>query len=84
MGIKSGIKSMGDKAYPTVIPAKILAASGVSLLFKLKNTAGISVFSCFALSFRFIISSSIPFLSVKTAQIHDNIQPYLTSALCSW
>ena len=30
IGIKSGIKSIGDNAYVTVIPAKIFAITGVS------------------------------------------------------
>lgn len=50
-GIKSGIKSIGDKAYPITIPAKIFAIIGVSFFFKAINIAGISVFSFFALFF---------------------------------
>jgi len=37
-----------------VIPARILAITGVSGLFKAKKSAGISVFNCFALSLKFI------------------------------
>ena len=35
--MKSGIRSTGERAYPTVIPAKIFANMGVSLSFKLKK-----------------------------------------------
>jgi len=52
----------------------------VSLLFKLKNIAGISVFSCFALSFRFMSSISIPLFAVKAAHFHNNIQPDHTTS----
>ena len=54
-GIKSGTRSMGDKAYATVIAANTLAYQGVFLSFKARNTAGISDFSRLALSFKLII-----------------------------
>lgn len=41
------MKSIGERAYTTVIPAKNFAAAGVSLSFKARNTAGISVLSTF-------------------------------------
>lgn len=37
IGMKSGIKSIGDKAYPTVINAKFFAITGVSFFFKEKK-----------------------------------------------
>lgn len=55
MGMKSGIMSMGDKAYATVKPAIIFAIMGVSFFFIAMNTAGISVFSFLACSFRFTL-----------------------------
>ncbi|SUQ50964.1 hypothetical protein CNEONATNEC26_02328 [Clostridium neonatale] len=52
IGIKSGIKSIGDKAYPTVIKAKTFAIIGVSFFFNAMYTAGMSNFNFFALLFR--------------------------------
>ncbi len=54
---------MGERKQTTVNPAKNLAAGGVSLLFMHKNTAGISVFSCFALALRLM---AYPFCAVMS------------------
>lgn len=53
--MKSGIKSIGESAYPIVIPASIFAGSGVTFFFMHKNIAGISVFGCLALSTKLIV-----------------------------
>ncbi len=58
IGIKSGIKSIGERAYTTIKQANIFASIGVSESFKAKNNAGISSFSFSALSFKFIVYSS--------------------------
>lgn len=63
-GIKSGIKSIGESAYTTTNPANTFAMIGVFLLFRLRNNAGISIFSCAAFSFNFIITSDNLFLSI--------------------
>lgn len=52
-GIKSGTRSIGDNAYPTVSPATILAINGVFLSLKAIKTAGISDFSFLARSLIF-------------------------------
>ena len=52
-GIKSGIKSIGDSAYTIATAASIFAGKGVFLFFNAINTAGISVFNYFALSFNY-------------------------------
>lgn len=45
--MKSGIRSIGESAYPTVIAASIFACNGVSLLLSAMAIAGISVFHLF-------------------------------------
>ena len=64
-GMKSGIKSIGERAYATVIPANAFASIGVSLSFNAKNIAGISVFNFFARSLRSIFISANLYLSVS-------------------
>ena len=54
IGIKSGIKSIGDNAYATVSPAIILASRGVSFFFNAKDTVAILCFNSLALCFKFI------------------------------
>lgn len=51
-GIKSGIKSIGDRAYATVTAAKNFAYHGVSGFFIARKTAGTYVFSFFSFSFK--------------------------------
>ena len=53
--MKSGIKSMGESAYATVMPANIFAGIGVSLSFNVINKAGIALFSFFARVFNKLI-----------------------------
>ena len=48
-GIKSGIKSIGEKAYTIIIPAKSFAIKGVSLILSARIRAGISRFNLLAL-----------------------------------
>ena len=48
--MKSGIRSIGDRAYATVIPASSLAYQGVSWRRRQRNSAGMSVLSRAALS----------------------------------
>ena len=57
-GMKSGTKSMGERAYATVMAAHTFAYHGVSLAFSARNTAGISDFNFFALSFKFIVKTN--------------------------
>lgn len=56
--MKSGIKSTGDNAYATVTPDNILAGLGVSISFKAKNKAGISVFNFFAFTLKSIYKTT--------------------------
>ena len=53
--MKSGTKSIGERAYATVIAAHTLTYQGVSLAFNARNTAGISDFNLYARSFKLII-----------------------------
>ena len=48
------IRSIGERACTTVIPASISVIRGVSLLSKLRYSVGISDFSYLALFFKFI------------------------------
>lgn len=47
------MRSIGDRAYVIVNPAKIFAMIGVPLFPNAMKTAGISIFNCLALSLRF-------------------------------
>ena len=58
-GMKSGTKSMGERAYATVIAADTLAYQGVSLAFSARNTAGISDYNLFARFFKFIVKTNL-------------------------
>ena len=81
IGMKSGMKSIGDNAYATVNTANSFAYQGVFLSFNARNTAGTSFFNCFTFSFmditirkflvkflffgEFIISYITPFFNSK-------------------
>lgn len=54
-GMKSGIRSIGDNAYMTVIAANAFAMMGVSLCFNARKTAGMSLFNCLALPVKFMM-----------------------------
>ena len=60
IGMKSGMKSIGDNAYATVNTANSFAYQGVYLSFNARNNAGTSFFNCFTFSFMDITISKIP------------------------
>ena len=63
-GMKSGIRSMGDRASASVTPASSLATTGVRFHCSARYTAGMSRFREAARAFRFKSHPSATFISV--------------------